>query len=81
MNLKNKLIRYGYMGLFTALLFCFFLTNTKMFFYDISDYGGTAKLKGKVDAIDYIYNDARGEQFGLFVFSPPVITLLFSVLK
>jgi len=40
--------------------------------YDISDYGGVAKLNGKVDAIDAIYKDAKGEPFGLFVFSPPV---------
>lgn len=73
-NIKNKLIRYGYLVFFIVILLCFFVTNTRMFLHDISDYGGTAKLKGKVDAIDYIYNDAKGEQFGLFVFSPPVYT-------
>lgn len=41
---------------------------------DYKDYGGTAKLKGKVDAIDYIYKDAKGKPFGLFVFSPPIYT-------
>jgi len=42
--------------------------------YDYKDYGGTAKLKGKVDALDYVYNDAKGKPFGLFVFSPPIYT-------
>lgn len=36
--------------------------------------GGTAKIKGKLAAIDYIYKDAKGTPFGLFVFTPPVNT-------
>lgn len=39
---------------------------------DLSDYGGEAKIKGKVEAIDYIYNDAKGEKFNILVFAPPV---------
>lgn len=42
--------------------------------YDIGDYGGTAKIAGKRDALDAIYTDANGEPFGLFIFSPPVYT-------
>lgn len=38
------------------------------------DDGGVAKIKGKVDAIDSIYADAYGKQFGLLVFTPPVST-------
>lgn len=45
---------------------------TNVFIYDYQDYGGTAKIKGKTDAIDFIYNDAKGEKFSLFVFSPPI---------
>lgn len=41
---------------------------------DLSDYGGMAKIRGKIDAIDYIYQDAKGEKFGLLIFSPPVYT-------
>lgn len=40
--------------------------------YDLFDYGGTAKIQGKLEALDYIYKDAKGEEFGLFVFSPPI---------
>ncbi|MDP2585274.1 MAG: glycosyltransferase family 39 protein [Candidatus Levybacteria bacterium] len=45
---------------------------TNVFIYDYQDYGGTAKIMGKTDAIDFIYNDAKGEKFSLFVFSPPI---------
>lgn len=45
-----------------------------MFAYDYKDYGGTAKIRGKTDAIDFIYNDAKGEKFSLFIFSPPIYT-------
>jgi hypothetical protein len=39
---------------------------------DLSDYGGEAKIKGKIEAIDYIYNDAKGQNFNVLVFAPPV---------
>lgn len=48
--------------------------------YDYSDYGGVAKLKGKIYAIDYIYKDANGKPFGLLVFSPPVYTYPYDYL-
>lgn len=41
---------------------------------DLNDYGGDAKIKGKIDAIDYIYKDAKNQKFGLLIFSPPVYT-------
>ena len=41
---------------------------------DYFDYGGRHKIKGKLEALDYIYKDARGEQFGVLVFTPPVYT-------
>lgn len=71
---KFKLLRVGAILLLIAFAISFLITYTKSSLYDINDYGGTAKLKGKVDAIDYIFNDAKGERFGLFVFSPPVYT-------
>ena len=45
-----------------------------VFNYDIRDYGGTAKIRGKIDALDFIYNDAKGNKFSLFIFSPPIYT-------
>ena len=52
----------------------------KISIHDYSDYGGTAKLKGKMDAVDYIYKDAKGSPFGLLVFSPPVYTYPYDYL-
>lgn len=42
--------------------------------------GGVAKTKGKLAAIDYIYKDAKGENFGLLVFTPPVYTYAYDYL-
>ncbi len=36
--------------------------------------GGVAKIKGKIDAIDFVYNRAQSRSFGLLVFTPPVNT-------
>lgn len=41
---------------------------------DYRDYGGTAKIRGKIDAINSIYEHAAGTGFNLLVFSPPVYT-------
>lgn len=40
--------------------------------YDYGDFGGTAKIKGKIQTIDYIYQDAQGEKFNVLIFTPPV---------
>lgn len=42
--------------------------------YRYPDYGGIAKVKGKLDAIDYIYKDANGKPFNLLAFAPAVYT-------
>lgn len=42
--------------------------------------GGVAKIKGKKDAIDFIYNDAKQKPFGLLVFAPPVYTYNYDYL-
>jgi hypothetical protein len=66
-----------FLRIFYVLFLLFILIKTlpvikNIFVYDYGDYGGTAKIKGKIDAMDYIYNDANGEKFSLFVFSPPI---------
>jgi hypothetical protein len=50
------------------------LTYPKTIRTDYYDYGGTAKIRGKIDAVDFIYRDAKGSPFGLLVFTPPVYT-------
>lgn len=39
---------------------------------DLIDYGGVAKMKGKLEAMDYIYQDAGNQKFNVLVFTPPV---------
>lgn len=41
---------------------------------DYYDYGGKDKIKGKRAIIDYVYADAAGKPFSIFVFMPPVYT-------
>lgn len=47
---------------------------------DFNDYGGTNKIKGKLQAIDHIYTDAKGEPFGVLIFSPPIYTYPYDYL-
>jgi len=71
---KGKILKIFY------LLFLIFIairalpTLANVFINDYKDYGGTAKIKGKIDVVDFIYNDAKGKRFGLFIFSPPIYT-------
>jgi len=75
-----------YKMLTISLIFIFILgiigayNSIKVSLYDYKDYGGTAKLKGKVDAIDFIYADARSKNFGVLVFSPPIYTYPYDYL-
>ena len=61
-----------------AVLFCIlvslgaFLTFPKTIARDYADYGGTAKIRGKIDALDAIYKDAPDHEYGILVFTPPV---------
>ena len=47
---------------------------------ELSDYGGVHKINGKKDALDVIFTDAKGEQFGLTVFTPPIYTYAYDFL-
>lgn len=42
--------------------------------YRYPDYGGIAKIRGKTDALDFIYQDVKVKPFGLLIFNPPVYT-------
>jgi hypothetical protein len=77
---KYKYLKYLAIGVIFILAvksIYFSYTNTLR---DYSDYGGVSKIKGKIDAIDYIYKDAKGKPFGLFVFAPPVYTYPYDYL-
>lgn len=79
-NLTQKIFA-GIIFIFLVLIFLRGIEKIKISYsQDLFDYGGTAKIKGKIDALDYIYNSAKGEKFGLLVFSPPVYTYPYDYL-
>lgn len=47
---------------------------------DVYDYGGMQKIKGKIEAIDYLYKDAKYKRFNLLIFTPPVYTYAYDYL-
>lgn len=77
---KNKLMRFFVVAIY--IIFFLSFVNKTMFFYknDFNDFGGIHKIKGKIEAIDYIYKDAKGRRFGLLVFTPPVYTYAYDYL-
>lgn len=79
-ELKNKIVFYGNAVLFGFFILCAIPFSYQNFINDYNDYGGDAKIQGKIDAIDYIYKDANGKEFGLLVFSPPVYTYPYDYL-
>ncbi len=48
--------------------------------YDFRDFGGVEKILGKKTAIDYVYRDAGGKPFSVFVFMAPVYTYPYDYL-
>lgn len=58
---------------FLGILFIFSLYQTFYFYKnDFNNYGGVHKIKGKTQAIDFIYKDAGKIPFNVLVFSPPI---------
>ncbi len=60
------------MILAVILYYSFFRLDT-LYVHPLDD-GGVAKIKGKLAAIDYIYEDANSKDFGVLFFAPPVLT-------
>lgn len=77
---KNNAGKYIFSFIFLFFLLISVPQNLKMISYDLKDYGGTDKIKGKEDAIDYIYKDAGGKKFNLLIFTPPVYTYPYDYL-
>lgn len=66
--------------IFAIFLFYGLLNSVQNTLRDLNDAGGMVKIKGKLEAIDYIYKDAKGKEFGLLVFSPPIYTYPYDYL-
>ncbi len=61
-------------GYIIVLLFMASFSSVSTSFHDYPDFGGTAKIKGLEQAMDYIYTDTKDRHFGLLIFAPPVYT-------
>jgi hypothetical protein len=48
--------------------------------HDFTDFGGVEKIKGKRQALDYIYHNANGQEFSVFTFMAPVYTYPYDYL-
>jgi len=76
--LFGRLWGYRFGKIVLILLFFYFAIHVynriDLLYFHPPDQGGTAKIKGKKEAIDYVYNDSKGKKFGLLVFTPPVNT-------
>ncbi len=76
--------KFAILFLFTAILALFsyqaLILGFKDFRNDYYDYGGYHKVKGEKEAVDYIYRDANGKKFGLFVYTPGVFTYQYDYL-
>lgn len=72
----SSLFRYKYGKLAVLILiipmFYYLVLRINVLYFGPTDNGGTAKIKGKTEALDFIYEDAQGKEFGLFIFTPPV---------
>jgi len=73
-------LNFGLIVILSLLILSAVNSSFKTTIYDYSDYGGTAKLKGKVDAIDYIYKDAKGSPFGVMTYAPGIYTYPYDYL-
>lgn len=72
---KLFMFRNGKLLIVLFAVITVFYTGEKLIrLYARPDYGGIAKIQGKMDAIEYIYKDAQGKKFNLLVFSPPIYT-------
>ncbi len=78
---KYKILLFIYVALFSIFIIRGVIFAYSIFNQSYSEYyGGTAKVKGKIDAFDYIYKDAHGKKFSLFIFSPPIYTYPYDYL-
>lgn len=79
---KNEYFKLAIsMSIYSFILFAVGIHSAyKTSISDYYDHGGLHKLRGKIEAIDFIYKDANKKPFGLLVFSPTVYTYPYDYL-
>ena len=64
--------------IFVALLFAILIfyswQRINLLYFNPPNDGGAEKIKGKLSAIDYIYNHSKDKNYGLLIFTPAVYT-------
>ena len=71
---KNFIARVGVV-IVCIILFASYCSQTYTFYKnDLNDFGGFHKIKGKEQALDYIYQDAAGKPFQVMIFTPRFYT-------
>ena len=71
---KKLAILFLFSAILILLSYQALILGVKDFRNDYYDYGGYHKIKGEKEAVDYIYKDANGKKFGLFIYAPGVYT-------
>ena len=86
MNISWMLEKKGilrFIAIITFILMFAGYTKESIRFWknDYPNYGGVHKIRGKLDALDYIFQDAKTKDFGIFFFTPPVYTYAYDFLN
>lgn len=78
---QRKFLRLPIFGLLLLLTLSFASQTLNFYKNDFNDFGGVHKIKGKIQALEYIYQDAKGKPFNLLVFTPPIYTYAYDYLN
>ncbi len=74
---SNKFIQCIFLSFVVVLIVINIPRVYANFMYDYQDYGGDAKIKGRIDAVDYLYKQAKYKPFNVLIFAPPIYTYAF----
>lgn len=71
--LKFRIVKVATIFIFLIIIF-YSVKKIETLYINLPNDGGAEKIKGKLSAIDYIYNDSKDRNFNLLVFTPAVNT-------
>lgn len=77
---KKTFLKTIILGIFVLFIGAYAYQTLNFYKNDFNDFGGVHKIKGKMQALDYIYTDAKGKPFNLLIFTPPVYTYAYDYL-
>lgn len=77
---KKTIVKTIIIGMLLLFIGSYAYQTFNFYKNDFNDFGGVHKIKGKIQALDYIYADVKGKPFNLIVFTPPVYTYAYDYL-